>query len=444
MTTAATRSTETLTHPRPKEITALRPGCVSLLIEAPGQERRVRVDRPRVTLGAHESCAIIIDDPAVSATHCELHIGEHGGMLRDCGSKNGTWYNDVSIREVWLGIGQSFTIGKSTIHLTDISNVEVSISTADHFGAVHGVGPIMGELFAKLERVAAADLDVLLTGEPGTGKGLIAQSIHEKSSRSEGPFVTVDCTSLDRDEVDAVLFGAADRPGALKRADGGTLFIDGITELSLEMQDKLLRLLKARSARPSEDQPERRVDVRVVSATSGDLIAMIADGTFMYDLLYHVASVRIDIPALRERDEGNITLLADLFLERMSEETDRKLSFDRGTYALLDNHAWRGNALELFNAVRAASRMASGDILCREDICLMSDQNPRLDECAEVILPVEKVKELFAQSWDSARKQFGRMYATHKMTINGGSVLRAAFQAGVHRNTMTRLLREAD
>ena len=125
-------------------------------------------------------------------------------------------------------------------------------------------------------------------------------------------------------------------------------------------------------------------------------------------------------------------------------EIGRELSFDRGAYALLDNHSWRGNALELANAVRAASRMASEDVISRDDICFVTDRSPRTDEYVEAILPLEKVKDLFARSWDEARRGFGRLYATHKMTINGGSVLRAAFQAAVHRNTITRLLREDD
>jgi len=438
------RSTETLDQVRPREVVALRPGRVALRIVSRGQERLETVERRRVTIGAHESCAIVIADPAVSAAHCELQLGEYGSMLRDCNSKNGTWHNGASIRETWLGVGQSFRLGNCTVTLEEISNVEVPVSTLDHFGGMHGVGPIMGELFAKLERIAASDLNVLCKGEPGTGKELLAQSIHRESNRSSGPFVAVDCKSFNREDIDGALFGRGDRAGALENAHRGTLFLSEVMTLPLEAQAKLSRCLENHAVRRMGTSTEQEIDLRVISATSQDPIPALDTGLFIAELLYRLASSQVEIPALRDRDDGNIIMLANVFLQEISKKAGRTLTLDRSACLLLDLHTWPGNVLELLEVVTAAAATSSTDTIRDRDITIITKGRPRIEEYAEAIESTRRIPELFGQPWDDAKKEFGRLYATHLMTASQGSVLRAAFQAGVHRNTIARLLREDD
>ena len=258
MRTPKDRFTATLSELRPREIRTRRPGRIALRVKTPDGSREVEVDDACVTVGAHEASGIVVRDEAVSKLHCELTLVGNELVLRDLGSKNGTWIGNVRVREVSLPTGASFTFGECMITVKGIGDVEIPISTADHFGQLYGRGAKMGELFSRLERLSTMPFDVLVVGETGTGKDLIARGLHENSDRRDGPFVVIDCTTLNEGIAESILFGHRrgtftgaqdDHAGLLEQAHGGTLFLDEIGELPSGLQPKLLRALEQRGIR---------------------------------------------------------------------------------------------------------------------------------------------------------------------------------------------------
>ncbi|MEM9462574.1 MAG: sigma 54-interacting transcriptional regulator [Myxococcota bacterium] len=446
--------TETLTRRRPQEIVASRSGRLRLRVVTAGDGRDLEVEGPRVTIGSHQASTVTVDDLSVSRAHCELEVKETGVMLRDSGSKNGTWFNGIQVSEIWLPVGSHFTIGNSTVTLRGVGAVEVHVSNKGRFGGLHGSGTTMGELFAKLERIASVELDVLCVGETGTGKELIAKGIHEHSDRRHGPFVVVDCTTLNSGIAESILFGhrkgsftdaSRDQAGLLEQADGGTLFLDEIGELPVDLQPKLLRCLETSETRRLGDYRYRRFDARLVAATNRNLLRMISKGEFREDLYYRLAATRVDIPPLRDRSNGNISLLADLFLERLSRERGMNLCFDKEVYAVLERHRWRGNVRELYNTVRTVAMLSESETVHVGDLPSLEAREGDATRSADGIkVAMSAVETLFGMSWERARRTFGTLYATRLMTDNGGNQTRAAQQAEISRNTFRSLLRPLD
>lgn len=444
--------TDTESTDHPTEITVSRPGRVAFLVSSPSGSETIPVEDETIVIGTGAASAVRVDDPKVSKHHCKIEIKEDGVILQDCGSKNGTWIGDVRIERIWLPAGAMFTVGRTTIRLQRIDPINVPVSTGTCFGRLHGRGTKMGELFAKLKRIAERSLDVLCLGENGTGKELIARGIHDHSDRRNGPFVVVDCTELNGGIAESILFGhrkgsftdaKRDQPGLLERADGGTLFIDEIGELPLELQPKLLRCLERRETRRLGDHDYTEFDARVIVATNKDLLQMISEGAFREDLYYRLASIKVVVPPLRERDEGNIELLADRFLDIFAQERQTSLRFDRDVYGILKRHPWPGNVRELYHAIRQVAMMAQGEVVLASD--LPSLDVPKEQQSRSVEVPIfEEMEELFHMSWNDARSAFRRLYATHLMTQSNGNLTQAARAAGVQRNTFKRLLQPED
>lgn len=454
---SADRLTATLRPQPQREITARRPGRVVLQVASAGARRTAEIASPRLTIGAHASNGLTVNDDAVSSMHCELELkddGEEGAMLRDLGSKNGTWVDDIRIKEIWLPLGRSFCIGSTTITLTEIGTVDVPISMVTNFGQLYGRGPKMGELYAKLMRLADVPLDVLCVGETGTGKELIARGIHEQSSRRNGSFVVVDCTILNEGIAESILFGhckgsftdaSRDQPGLLEQADGGTLFLDEIGELPLEIQPKLLRALELRETRRIGEYKYRGFDARIIAATNRDLPRMVCEGTFRADLYFRVSSMTLRIPPLRDRGSGNIGMLADLFLQAFAKERGRSLRFEKAVYALLDSYRWPGNVRQLRNTIRTVAMMS-------ESGCIRSDDVPCLDE-ASTKRPIQETHEhrdsddihsILDLPWSAARKALGKLYAERVLKMNDGNQTHAARQAGLSRTAFRAILKPTD
>jgi DNA-binding NtrC family response regulator len=245
------------------------------------------------------------------------------------------------------------------------------------FDNLIGRAKSMQAVFDKIRAVAATDATILLLGESGTGKELVARAIHHNSARRDGPFVPVNCAAIPQDLLESELFGhekgaftgaVRKRRGLFAEADGGTLFLDEVGDIPPPLQGKILRALQDRTIRPVGSSEEIQLDVRVVSATHRDLMALVGDGRFREDLYYRLAVIPIRLPSLRERPD-DIPLLAEHFLSRAARAVDTKLEgFDDEATAWLLQHRWPGNVRELENMVERAATLARGPRITRADL----------------------------------------------------------------------------
>jgi transcriptional regulator with GAF, ATPase, and Fis domain len=311
-------------------------------------------------VGTAESADLRLHDDTVSREHCEIELNERGFRIRDSRSTNGVRMQGLRVYDVSAAAPLEVTLGDTTLALTPLGDAETRERTSvGCFGDLLGESTKMRELFAMLARIAPTDLSVLIEGETGTGKELVAQSIHRASLRSTGPFVVFDCSAVASNLIESDLFGhergaftgaSSARAGALEEANGGTLFLDELGELPLEMQQKLLRALQSGEFKRVGGRKFEKTDVRVIAATHRNLRAEIEAGKFREDLYYRLEGVPVHVPPLRDRLE-DIPLLVEHFLS----QTDRTAGSNvlpSGAVEMFRAHRWPGNVRELRNVVR--------------------------------------------------------------------------------------------
>jgi DNA-binding NtrC family response regulator len=332
-----------------------------------GPERSLVLGVPHVRIGAGAPNDVVLEDPHASRFHCELRRTDEGWLLRDLGSLNGTRVGDVAIKEGVLQPGAVISVGATKIRfLADEGNLdEVVASPQQRFGAVVGKSLRMREVFAVLERISPTDLTVLIGGETGSGKDVIARAIHAESSRAKKPFVVFDCAAVAPNLIESELFGHVkgaftgameSRDGAFVRADGGTLFLDEIGELSLDLQPKLLRALEQRTVRPVGGGKEIPVDVRIIAATHRNLEQAVRDGKMRQDLFFRLSVVTVQVPALRHRAE-DLPLLVEAVLLQL----DKPLGIAPETMQILERYDWPGNVRELRNVIESAAAVCDSE-----------------------------------------------------------------------------------
>ncbi len=314
----------------------------------------------------------------------------------------------------------------------------------------------MDEVFAMLARVAKTELSSILVGETGTGKELAARAIHEGSPRKGRPFVVVDCGAISGSLIESELFGhekgaftGADqkRIGAFEAASSGTVFLDELGELSIDLQPKLLRVLERREIKRLGSTTLIPVDVRLVCATHRDLAAMVNEGRFREDLYYRLAEVIVRLPPLRARRE-DVALLAQHVLDEHAATEGQTLTLDGAAIEALERWRWPGNVRELRNVVKSAALMATGGIVRANELRLSprpSEQQP--DAPSEDAIAGDRVSiELHAglpiqEARDRWTETLERQYLEHVLARVGGDLGRAAAETGVHRKSLERLLR---
>ena len=270
-------------------------------------------DQPVITIGAMDDNDVVIDDDTVSRYHCRIYQNDDSYLLQDLGSTNGSFINRVRVKEAYLKPGCTLSIGKSDFRFHSLDEqVEIMPAEREKFGHIVGKSLRMREMFGILEKISPTGATVVLEGETGTGKEVVARTIHESSRRADKPFVVFDCGAVPDTLIESELFGHEKgsftgaimaRQGLFEVAQGGTLFLDELGELGIDLQPKLLRALEQREIRRVGSNKSVKVDVRVVAATNRDLKEEVRQGRFREDLFYRLSVVRLVLPPLRDRKE---------------------------------------------------------------------------------------------------------------------------------------------
>ena len=345
------------------------PRCALVVLSGPerGQERVVSGDLFQI--GKAPENDLVLNDSTVSRQHCLITREAKGYLLKDLGSTNGTLLDGAEIKEAYLKPGAVITVGNIELKVRPYQErIELLPSEKTRFGEVVGKGVAMREVFGLLERLAPTDATVLIGGETGTGKDVLARAVHGASPRSSKPFLVVDCGAVVGSLIESELFGHekgaftganAMRQGAFELAHGGTLFLDEIGELPLDLQPKLLRALEQRAFRRVGGSKEIRVDIRVIAASKRNLKMEVERGKFREDLYFRLAVVPVELPPLRERRE-DVPVLIDALLAQLSPGTTTlaPMRISKDALDALAGHDWPGNVRELRNVLERAAYLA--------------------------------------------------------------------------------------
>jgi DNA-binding NtrC family response regulator len=337
------------------------------------------VDRPFL-LGRAEENDVIVNDRFVSSFHCRIELKAQRWMLIDLKSSNGTQVDGRRVRDAELTDGARIQLGDVSIKfMVDAaplrSDPATGLSVPDEveFAGMVACSSEMMRIFDRVKQLAGAAMPVLVLGETGVGKELVARALHEQSDR-KGPFVALNCGALAPSLIESELFGhekgaftGADeaRPGAFREAEGGTLFLDEIGELPMALQPKLLRAVEAMIVRPLGGRRDVPFRTRIVAATNRKLSELVKQGVFREDLLYRLFGQRISIPPLRKRVE-DVVPIARAFIGHIA--VGRSLRISAEAERTLCAHAWPGNVRELRNVSERAYLACSGDTIKPADI----------------------------------------------------------------------------
>jgi DNA-binding NtrC family response regulator len=416
------------------------------------------VARPRVTIGRSAVNDLVLTDSSISGTHAEIVVGDTGVQLHDLESTNGTYIGGIRIRSAWIEPGMVIKLGKTEIELSSADEVQVPISGEDHFGALYGRSPAMREVFAVLERVAPTEMSVLVGGETGTGKELVARALHDESNRQQGPFVVLDCGSLPRELAEAAILGhkkgsftgaVSDRAGCFEEANGGTLFLDEIGELPLDLQPKLLRVLDRREVQRIGESQVRKVDVRVVAATHRDLRMMVGQGLFREDLYFRLSVMSVDLPPLRERGD-DVIMLAERFLGDFARSMANGAPPPRLSDAARDAlvaETYSGNVRQLKNMMLRAAHLCRNGLVEPSDLHLGRREEPRsvVRDDGEPGAKEGFDPALYERPFKDAKQtmvdDFERAYFSRLLDKTEGNLSRAAAEAGITRYYLRELLK---
>jgi transcriptional regulator with PAS, ATPase and Fis domain len=408
----------------------------------PDTGARIEAAGTLVRIGTSPDCDLVLTDDTVSRRHCEIEMTEGGVHIRDSGSTNGVVISGMRVFDAVLTGKLTLKLGDTTIIVTPLSEtVDREQITGERFGDLIGRSPRMRELFADLERIAPTDMTLLIEGETGTGKDLVAESVHRASPRADHPYVVFDCGAVVPALAESELFGhergaftgaVSARAGLFEQADKGTLFLDELGELPKDLQPKLLRALEKREIRRVGGAKTIAVDVRVIAATNRNMAEEVRRGHFREDLYFRVAATHVMVAPLRERKD-DLALLVEHFL---SLEHPPRVAADlpEDIWEMLRAHRWPGNVRELRNVVQrllVTPERALSPAIVHETGSLRALFSPTPDQ----ILPLRLARREVGDALE-------RSYLDVVLAKTEGNVTRAAAIAEVSRQMMQRLMRK--
>ncbi len=444
------RFTSTSVLREPGAPTRLRVRSIALTELSPGDGEH-RYEKELVRIGSAPGNDIVLDDPRISRRHCRIFLEDGRHVITDEGSKNGTFVNDVPVREAYLRPGMRIDLGGACTLRFETGESEEALEPSRKGRLLDLVGssPPMREAFSVIERIGPMGSTVVVLGETGTGKELVARALHALSPRKDGPFVVVDCGAISRNLIESELFGhergaftgaLEQKLGSFEQAHGGTVFLDEIGELPLDLQAKLLRVLERHEVKRVGGEDYLPIDVRVVAATHRDLRQMVRDGELREDLYYRLEVVAVTMPPLRERKE-DIALLVRDFLRssrfNVGPDGERKVKHVTPlAMSALTKWDWPGNVRELKHAVERAVGLGDGDTITVADLPpRMTSEELRAAEASEEPTTFKDAKRQWVDAF--AIDYLARLLDRHK-----GRVSAAAAEADLHPKYLRQLLQQ--
>jgi two-component system response regulator HydG len=416
-------------------------GFSVVVVEGVDAGRRVEIDAAqprRVLVGKSPACELTLADAMVSRRHAALEFSGFRLGITDLESTNGTFVNEVAIQAALLSGGETIRVGATTMRVELRANPDAVLPNETTFGRLVGASPRMHVVFSLCHRLAAAEVPIVIEGETGTGKELLAECLHEASARFAGPFVVFDCAATARGATEPILFGergqagSGARAGVFELANGGTLFIDEIGELSMEAQGALLRATERGEIMRLGDDRWTRVNVRTIAASSRDLDKLVEAKRFREDLYFRLAVGRIELPPLRRRPT-DILVLAEHFFRTLGGVSAVPADF----YDRFQAYDWPGNVRELQNAVArflalgpyAALAPARSRLGAPPTRAADLNEDAGRDPFAEVL----DAELSFPQARQRILDAFERAYVERVLVVHKGNVASAAAASGIAR-----------
>jgi two-component system response regulator GlrR len=409
----------------------------------------VSLDLP-VRIGRHANNQLVLDGEDVAGVHAELSSDEQGLRVRDLGRS--VWLDGVRVLDGYARSGSRLQVGDRALRLM-FGEGFAQGREAGRFGELWGVSPPMQAVFGTLSRAAVSEATVLIEGETGTGKEGAAYAIHEASSRRQGPFVVVDCGAIPENLIESELFGhekgaftgAVNRhQGAFEQASLGTVFLDEVGELPLDLQPKLLRVLEQKTVRRLGSGERKSVSVRIVAATNRDLRAEVQAGRFRQDLYFRLSVLKVVLPPLRSRPE-DFPLLVRALLERIGASPPQMGRFLAQPFLdTLAQTPWPGNVRELRNYLERCVVMDAELPLSegRVDPPRAPGSTPPAAQAkSEASQLVVDPSMPYEDARATAIAEFERSYLKALLERHGGNVSQAAREAGMDRVYLHRLIR---
>jgi DNA-binding NtrC family response regulator len=421
--------------------------CRLLVSGGPDLNTECVSNKERLRVGAHSSNDLVLsEDRTASRHHFEIQYTERGYLLVDLNSTNGTWLDGRRIERAYLSAQSQVRAGQSTLTFSPIDEeLTVEPNSDSELCGMVGQSPKMREIFGLLKKVSPMDVSVVIQGETGTGKELVARAIHELSNRRAGPMVVLDCGAIPPNLIESELFGHEkgsftgainSRPGAFERANGGTIFLDELGELRLDLQPKLLRVLENREVRRVGGNDTQGVDVRVIAATNRDLQKEIANNNFREDLFYRLNVISVQLPPLRQRKEDIPFIAKKALTDPETLAQHGKKTLTPSAMALLQKYAWPGNIRELMNVLSHTLTFSEGELI---DVSHFPQRMQGDIEPAP--LPFNEHLS-FKDAKEQLLETFEREYLSQLLARCEGNISRAARESGLHRKSIERLVKK--
>jgi DNA-binding NtrC family response regulator len=420
--------------------------CRLSIVTGQGAGKELISEKERIRVGTHISNDLILEDRTVSRHHFEIQYTDKGYLIVDLNSTNGTFLDGRRVERAYLSAGASIRAGSAILSFAPLDEeIDIEPDRAGQLGGMVGQSAKMRQIFGLIRKIAPMDVSVIIQGETGTGKELVARAIHDGSLRAKGPFLVLDCGAIPPNLIESELFGHEkgaftgahmSRPGAFERANGGTIFLDELGELRLDLQPKLLRVLENREVRRVGSNKVIEVDVRVIAATNRDLAKEVAAGNFREDLYFRLSVINIHLPPLRQRRDDIPHIIRTKLADPEIVSKQGRKRFAPEAMSMLMGYNWPGNVRELMNVLSHVLTFADGDEI---DVAHLP---PRImgDE-KEAPLPFNEHLS-FKDAKEQILESFERKYIASVLKRCGGNISRAARESGLHRKSIERLVKK--